>query len=129
MRAAWEAGVILGGVSAGSVCWHIGGTTDSFSNDLDAVTNGLAFLPYGNGVHYDAEPKRRPRLHEFMLDGTLPELAYCTDNGFGILYEATDPVEVVADSPTPDPDRGAYVVRRTDGRIAETRLPPGKIAL
>src|ERR1039458_6411872 len=62
MRAAWDKGVFLGGVSAGSLCWHIGGTTDSFSNDLDPVTNGLAFLPYGNGVHYDAEPRRRPRM-------------------------------------------------------------------
>jgi hypothetical protein len=129
MRAAWEKGVVLGGVSAGSVCWHIGGTTDSFSNDLDPVTNGLAFLPYGNGVHYDAEPKRRPRMHELMLDGTLPELAYCTDNGFGILYESIDPVEVVADGKDSDPDRGAYVVRRGNDGIAETKLAVGPIRL
>ena len=129
MRTAWESGVILGGVSAGSVCWHIGGTTDSFSNNLDPVTNGLAFLPYGNGVHYDAEPNRRPRMHELMLDGTLPELAFCTDNGIGILYEGIEPVEVVADVAQPDPTRGAYVVRRSDGRIAEERLAPGKITL
>ena len=127
MRAAWERGVILGGVSAGSVCWHVGGTTDSFRDALDPVTNGLALLPYGNGVHYDAEPNRRPRMHEFMLDGTLPDLAYCTDNGFGVLYEGTDPVEVVADSDTPEPDRGAYLVRRVDDRIVETPLPPGRI--
>ncbi|MGC2190795.1 MAG: peptidase E [Candidatus Dormiibacterota bacterium] len=129
MRAAWEKGVVLGGVSAGSVCWHIGGTTDSFSDDLDPVTNGLAFLPYGNGVHYDAQPKRRPRMHELMLDGTLPELAYCTDNGFGILYEGTDPVEVVADRKDSDPERGAYVVRRGDAGIAETKLSVGPIKL
>lgn len=127
MRAAWEKGVVLGGGSAGSVCWHLGGTTDSFSNDLDPVTNGLGFLPYGNGVHYDAEIKRRPRMHELMLDGTLPELAYCTDNGFGILYEGTDPVEVVADVAAPNPERGAYVVRRTDEGIVEQRLAPGPI--
>ena len=27
-REVWEAGVVLGGVSAGSLCWHVGGTTD-----------------------------------------------------------------------------------------------------
>jgi peptidase E len=127
MRAAWEQGVVLGGVSAGSVCWHIGGTTDSFSNALDPVTNGLAFLPYGNGVHYDAEPNRRPRMNELMLDGTLPEVAYCTDNGFGVLYEGVDPVEVVADSKETDPARGAYLVRRTSVGIEETYLPVGKV--
>jgi hypothetical protein len=127
MRAAWERGVVLGGVSAGSVCWHIGGTTDSFSNNLDPVTNGLAFLPYGNGVHYDGEAKRRPRMHELMLDGTLPDLAYCTDNGIGILYEGVEPVEVVADSKISNDERGAYVVRRTSSGIVEDRLSPGPI--
>ena len=45
MREAWEAGVVLAGVSAGSICWHVGGTTDSFGPDLQAVTNGLACSP------------------------------------------------------------------------------------
>ena len=60
MRAAWEAGVVLSGVSAGSICWYLGGTTDSFGPELRAVDNGLGLLPYGNGVHYDSEAKRRP---------------------------------------------------------------------
>ncbi len=34
LREAWEAGVVLGGVSAGSICWHVGGTTDSFGPQL-----------------------------------------------------------------------------------------------
>ena len=60
MRAAWEAGVVLGGVSAGSICWYVGGCTDSFGPELRAVTNGLGLLPYGSGVHYDSEETRRP---------------------------------------------------------------------
>src|SRR3712207_9592791 len=39
-REVWEAGVVLGGVSAGSLCWHVGGTTDSYGPDLRPVTNG-----------------------------------------------------------------------------------------
>ena len=72
MREAWEAGVVLAGVSAGSICWHVGGTTDSFGPDLRPVTDGLALLPYGNGVHYDSEERRRPLLHRLVADGTLP---------------------------------------------------------
>jgi len=71
MREAWDAGVVLGGVSAGSICWHQGGTTDSFGPDLRAVTDGLALLPYANGVHYDSEEQRRPLLHRLVGDGTL----------------------------------------------------------
>ena len=45
-REVWEAGVVLGGVSAGSLCWHVGGTTDSFGPDLRPVTNGLGADPH-----------------------------------------------------------------------------------
>jgi peptidase E len=96
LRRAWQAGVVLGGISAGSLCWHIGGPTDSFGPQLRIVTNGLAFLPYGNGVHYDSEPGRRPTVHAGVADGTLP-LTYCTDDGAGLLYRGTTLAEVVAE--------------------------------
>ena len=89
MRAAWEAGVPLGGVSAGSICWHVGGPTDSFGPELQPVTNGLGLLPYGCGVHYDGEDQRRPLLHRMVGDGTLPT-SYATDDGCGIVYRGTE---------------------------------------
>jgi peptidase E len=120
MRDCWEAGVVLGGVSAGSICWHVGGTTDSFGLELRAVTNGLGFLPYGNGVHYDSEAQRRPLLHKLVGDGTLP-VSHATDDGVGRLYRGTELVEAVADRP----DVAAYRVERTgDGNVVETRLEP-----
>lgn len=85
MRGAWEAGVVLTGVSAGSICWHSGGTTDSFGPRLQPVTNALGFLPYSNGVHYDSEAQRRPLYHRLLGDGTLSP-GYATDDGTGILY-------------------------------------------
>lgn len=128
MRAAWESGVILGGVSAGSICWHIGGTTDSFGPTLRPVTNGLALLPYGNGVHYDSEAQRRPLLHSLVADGTLPT-SYATDDRVGILYEGTDPVEVLRDVEG-DPNEGpaAYRVELTASGVVETRLAAGRIS-
>jgi peptidase E len=120
LRECWEAGVVLGGVSAGSICWHVGGTTDSFGLDLRAVTNGLGFLPYGNGVHYDSEDQRRPLLHRLVADGTLP-VSYATDDGVGLVYEGTELVEAVADRP----GVAAYRVERgPDGRAVETRIGP-----
>jgi peptidase E len=127
MRAAWEKGVILSGVSAGSLCWHVGGTTDSFGPTLQPVTNALAFLPYANGVHYDAEAQRRPLLQKLMLEEVLPPLAYATDNQTGIWYEGTTPTTVVADvalDPTTGP--AAYKVQVVDGEIVETRYGVGQ---
>jgi peptidase E len=120
MRECWERGVVLGGVSAGSICWHVGGTTDSFGLDLRPVTNGLALLPYGNGVHYDSEEQRRPLLHQLVADETLPT-SYATDDGVGLYYEGTELVEAVADRP----DVAAYQVHRgADGQAVETRIEP-----
>jgi peptidase E len=117
---AWLAGVVLGGVSAGSLCWHIGGTTDSFGPDLRPVTNGLGLLPYSNGVHYDSEEQRRPLYQKLVADGVLPA-GYATDDGVGLVYRGTDLVEAVADRP----DKAAYRVERgPDGSAVETRIEP-----
>jgi peptidase E len=116
----WRAGVVLAGVSAGSICWHAGGTTDSFGPRLRAVTNGLGLLPWGNGVHYDSEPGRRPLVHSLVGDGTLPR-TYCTDDGVGLVYRGTELAEAVTEVPA----KGAYVVERcADGSVIEERIEP-----
>ena len=124
MRRAWQAGVILSGVSAGSICWHVGGTTDSFGPQLRGVTDGLALLPYGNGVHYDSEEQRRPLVHQLVADGVLP-MTYCTDDGVGLVYRGTQLVEAV----TERPGAAAYLVRRDSatGRAVEERLEPRRL--
>ena len=120
MREAWESGVVLTGVSAGSICWHVGGPTDSFGPTLRPVTNGLGLLPYGNGVHYDSEEQRRPLLHRLVEDGTLP-MSYATDDGVGLHYAGTELVEAVADRP----EAAAYRIEALarDG-VTETRIQP-----
>jgi peptidase E len=126
MREAWTTGVILAGVSAGSLCWHEGGTTDSFGPILQPVTNALGFLPYANGVHYDAEEQRRPLLHRLMKDHTLGPLGFATDNRVGIWYEGVEPTTVVADLAV-DPTSGpaAYRVELIDDTVRETRIGVG----
>lgn len=128
MRDAWERGVVLGGVSAGSICWHVGGPTDSFGPTLRLVRPALGLLPYGNGVHYDSEAQRRPLLQSLVAAGELPT-SYATDDRVGILYEGTEPVAVLTDDDV-DPLTGpaAYRVERTDDGVLETRLAPGPIA-
>jgi peptidase E len=121
-RRVWEAGVVLSGVSARSICWYQGGTTDSFGPELRAVTNGLALLPYGNGVHYDSEERRRPLVHQLVADGTL-STTHCTDDGVGLVYHGTELVEAVSEVD----GKGAYVVTRDGDRAVEERLEPRRL--
>jgi peptidase E len=118
LHEAWQAGVVIGGVSAGSICWHVGGTTDSFGPDLQPVTNGLGWLPYSNGVHYDSEAQRRPLFQRLIGNGTLPG-GYATDDGAALVYRGTELAEAVATTP----GAGAYAVRRTaPDEVDETPL-------
>jgi peptidase E len=96
MRRCWETGVVLAGWSAGSLCWHVGGPTDSFGNSLDLFTDGLGFLPYSNGVHdgLDDQPRRRV-FREYIADGKLPA-GYATEDGVGLHYVGTELREAVA---------------------------------
>ena len=117
-RDAWQSGVVLTGVSAGSICWHVGGPTDSFGPELRAVTNGLALLPWSNGVHYDSEPTRRPLLKSLIAQGTLPT-GYATDDGAGLLYRGTEMVEALTER---DGARAYRISTDDDGVAVEVLL-------
>lgn len=95
MREAWLAGVVLAGQSAGALCWHVGGNTDSFGPQLRPMTDGLAFLPYSCGVHYDSDSQRRPLLQQLIGEGTLPA-GYAADEAVGLHYVGTEFVQAVS---------------------------------
>ncbi|HEY9525206.1 MAG TPA: peptidase E [Thermopolyspora sp.] len=117
---AWRAGVVLSGQSAGALCWHVGGNTDSFGPELRVWSDGLGFLPYSCGVHYDSEPQRRPLLHRSIASGELPE-GYAADEGVGLHYVGTELVQAV----TVDPARAAYRIERDGaGGVKELRVEP-----
>jgi len=98
MRQAWEAGIVLAGVSAGAICWFFGGTTDSFGPELWPFTDGLGFLAGSYCPHYSGEPARRPTYQGLIADGTLPAGIAC-DDGAGAHFAGTDLAEIVAERP------------------------------
>ncbi len=67
LRKAWEQGIVLEGVSAGSICWFDQGVTDSIPGPLTSL-NALGILPGSNCPHYDDEKERRPSYHQLMKD-------------------------------------------------------------
>ena len=95
-REAWEAGVVLFGVSAGSLCWHSGGTTDSFGPELRPWTDGLGLIPGSNCPHYDSEERRRPLYQRLVREGALAP-GFAADDGVGLHYVGTELHEAVSD--------------------------------
>jgi Peptidase E len=117
---AWRAGVVLAGQSAGALCWHVGGNTDSFGPRLRPWKDGMGLLPYSCGVHYNSEPQRRPLLHRSIAEGELPD-GYAADEGVALHYVGTELVQAVS----VDPKGAAYRVERDgSGGVKELRLEP-----
>ncbi|MCW2615072.1 MAG: peptidase dipeptidase [Frankiales bacterium] len=115
LREAHEAGVVLLGTSAGSLCWHVGGTTDSFGPELRPWTDGLGLVAGSNCPHYDSETRRRPLYQRLVADGTLPP-GYAADDGVGLHY-----VDGVLHEAVRDRDGAAAWQVAPDG---ETRVEP-----
>lgn len=113
MRAAWQAGIVLSGVSAGAICWFTSGTTDSFGTDLRPFTDGLGLLSPSYCPHYDSETGRRPLYQSLIAGGTLPPGIAC-DDGAAAHFVDDDLAEIVAEWPAA---RG-YLVDRSDGGLA-----------
>jgi dipeptidase E len=119
LRAAWQAGVVLAGLSAGSNCWFEAATTDSYGPELAPLMDGLGFLPGSHSPHYDGEPQRRPLYQRLVGEGALPA-GYAADDGAALVFRGTDLEECVSSRP----DAACYRVERAGGGGAsETRLP------
>lgn len=84
LRKALDQGIVLAGISAGSICWFEEGVTDSFG-DVLAPLKALGFLNGSNCPHYDGEAERRPTYRKLVDEGTLqPGIA--ADDGVAIHY-------------------------------------------
>lgn len=84
LRTAWERGVVLGGWSAGSICWFEQGITDSVAGPLTAL-DCLGFLPGSNCPHYNSEPQRRPTYRRLIARGVVAD-GYAVDDGVALHF-------------------------------------------
>ena len=119
LNEAWEAGVVLCGGSAGSLCWFDCGTTDSFDvNELGPLRDGLGFIPGSHCPHYDGEEQRRPLYHRLISEG-FPS-GYAIDDDAAIHFIGTEVAEVVSGRS----GATAYRVQLIEGQVIETSLQP-----
>jgi peptidase E len=116
LRKAWEKGTVLGGGSAGSICWFEQGSTDSRPLQLTPM-DCLGFLKGSNVPHYDGEKQRRPSYHEWVKNGEIKE-GIAADNAVGLHFVNDDLYKVVTSKAT----AAAYRVMRTADGVVEEKL-------
>jgi dipeptidase E len=80
LKQAYEQGVVLSGLSAGSICWFGYGNSDSrkFSSNRLIKVTGLGLIDALHCPHYDAEPHRQADLKRMMK--TTSKIAIALDN-------------------------------------------------
>ncbi len=113
---AWRRGVVLCGLSAGSLCWFAEALT-AFHGAPKRV-EGLGLLPFSNCVHYDAEPARREEYLRFVGDGMRP--GYAADDSTALHFVGDELHRVVSSRP----GRSAYRVEPLGGAVVETAIEP-----
>jgi peptidase E len=116
LRQAWNRGIVLGGASAGSLCWFEEGTTDSRPREL-TIVHGLGLLKGSHCPHYDREADRRPLYLKLIGSGQMKP-GYACDNDAGIYFEDNEVRRVVASR------QGAkvYYVSVSGGQAVERSL-------
>jgi dipeptidase E len=91
----WRKGGVLGGWSAGGMCWFDDGLTDSFGPHLEQLGDGLGILVGSFCPHFDVESRRRSLFRQLILDGTLPP-GFAADDDAALVFKGTELREVVA---------------------------------
>ncbi len=117
LKEAYQRGIILAGISAGSICWFEWGLTDSVPGKLTPLA-GLGLLEGSNCIHYDGERERRPGYQKAVAGG-MPG-GYAADDGVALHFVDEKLHRIVSSRP----DARAYEVKVKKGIVRETELVP-----
>ena len=113
-REAWETGVILCGLSAGSLCWFSEAVT-GFPGEPQRL-DGLGLLEYSDCVHYEPTSKRKEAYYNFLLDGMRP--GYAAADGAALHFQ-DQALHRVASS---RPEAHGYKLEVVKDVVVETEL-------
>jgi peptidase E len=114
LREAWEAGVVLCGLSAGSLCWFDQAVTGF--HGAPRRVEGLGLLPFSNCVHYEPTSERRFAYHRMLREGMRS--GYAAEDGAALHFVGEELSQVVASRPAA---RG-YRLDAVGERVIEMRL-------
>jgi peptidase E len=122
LRKAWDMGIVLGGASAGSLCWFEEGTTDSRPKELSTV-QALGFIKGSHCPHYDREAPRRPLYLKLIGSGEMKP-GYACYNDAGIYFEDNVVKRVVKTRA----EAKVFHVTREGNQAVEKELPAEMLA-
>lgn len=114
LREAWRAGVVLCGLSAGSLCWFA--EAHSGFHGAPRRVDALGLLPFSNSVHYESGSAHGRDYHGMLCEGMRP--GYAAEDGAALHFVGEELSRVVASRPK---SRG-YRLNASDGRVTEIRL-------
>jgi len=120
LREAWEAGVVLCGLSAGSLCWFEEAVS-GFHGPPRRV-EGLGLLPFSNCVHYEPASERRLAYHRMLGEGMRP--GYAAEDGAALHFIDRELRRVVASRP----GASGYRLDAAGERVIETPLATAYLA-
>ena len=125
LRKAWESGVILCGLSAGSICWFESAPTDSLqTGELTPLLNGLGILQGSHCPHYSSDPVRRPTYQRMVTSGIL-QSGWAVDDGAALRFTR----ETVVKSISSRTAAQAWRVEKTATGVSETKVPTRYLGL
>ena len=113
---AWQKGVALVGVSAGSMCWFEAGISRTRGAPSPAI--GLGLLPWTLSVHDASDPKRRAEYRTRIAEG-MPG-GFAVEDGVGLLFADDELAEAVSARP----GARAYRVALEGSQVVERPIEP-----
>jgi dipeptidase E len=114
LREAWESGVVMCGLSAGSLCWF--GEAMTGYHGTSRPVEGMGMIAGSNAVHYDKEEHRRPAYHDAVRGG-MPG-GYAAEDGSALHFVGDELARVVSSRPA----SRAYRVDAVEGEVIELPL-------
>jgi peptidase E len=116
LKEAYESGIVLGGQSAGAICWFDQGITDSWADRLRPL-ECMGFLTGSCCPHYDGEAERRPAYHALVQSGAV-KAGYAIEDAVAVHFRNGRLERVVAKKA----GSTAYRVSVEAGALQETPL-------
>ncbi|WP_106769846.1 Type 1 glutamine amidotransferase-like domain-containing protein [Paenibacillus faecalis] len=112
LKSAYQQGVILTGLSAGSICWFEEGVTDPVNASLYKL-QGLGLLKGSHCPHFDGESS----YYELIRNGSV-QAGYAADDGAAIHFIDGQMFRVVSSRP----NAKAYYLKSEEDTVIEEML-------
>lgn len=116
LKKAYQNGVILAGLSAGSICWFEEGLTDPLNGPLYNI-KGLGLLHGSHCPHYDGEEKRQSSYQRMLTTNEI-SAGYAVDDG-AALHFIDEKLTKTISSRT---NARAYFLENENGKIVERTI-------